>query len=168
MSKSTRVSTIIGSGPLAAQAPRRSLRVVRLVAGLLIIGALGANVAAASLGISGQQTLGVGLQDVTACDTDGFAVVPVSEYVSTSTAFVARAINLGGTTATSARAMSSACVGKTMTLVILTSNADGSGTTTVPAAAIPSSAAGNGGWSLVLPTPLLSEDIAKVVIQIED
>jgi hypothetical protein len=142
--------------------------VVRLVAGLLIIGALGANVAAASLGISGQQTLGVGLQDVTACDTDGFAVVPVSEYVSTSTAFVARAINLGGTTATSARAMSSACVGKTMTLVILTSNADGSGTTTVPAAAIPSSAAGNGGWSLVLPTPLLSEDIAKVVIQIED
>jgi hypothetical protein len=141
---------------------------VRLVAGLLIVGALGANVAAASLGISGQQTLGVGLQDVTACDTDGFAVVPVSEYVSASTAFVASAINLGGTTATSARAMSSACVDKTMTLVILTSNTGGSGTTTVPATAIPSSAAGNGGWSLVLPTALLSEDIVKVVIQIED
>lgn len=168
MSKSPRVSTVIGSGPLAAQAPRRSLRGARLVAGLLILGALGANVAAASLGISGQQTLGVGLQDVTACDTDGFAVVPVSEYVSESTAFVASALNIGGTTATSARAMNSACVDKTMSIVILTSHTGVEGTTTVPATAIPSSAAGNGGWSVGLPTALLSEDIVKVVVQIED
>ena len=83
-------------------------------------------------------------------------------------AFVASALNLGGTTATSARAMATACVGKTMSLVVVTSNTGGAGTTTIPATAIPSSAAGNGGWSLVLPTALLSEDIVKVVVQIED
>ena len=167
MKHSNRVSTVIGSGALAARPERTSPRGLRLVAGLLIVGALGANVAAASLGISGQRELGIGLQDVTACDTDGFAVVPVSDYATASSAFTVTAVQLGGTTATTSSAMAAGCAGKTLTMVLLTSNTATSGTLTVTSA-IPNSATGNVAWPVDLGATVLSADIVKVVIQIQD
>lgn len=168
-----KVKTVIGSGPLAAQAPRRRIRSARLVAAALILGALGANVAAASLGVSGSQDLGVGLQDITACDADGFLVRPVSEYDATAEAFTATVFSIGTTSnATTSAWMNGACEGKNMTLVALTTSVGtDSGTTTgtlTANTAIPADPQVSG-FTIPLPSPyLLSESVVKVVIQIQD
>lgn len=164
-----KVKTVIGSGPLAAQAPRRRIRSARLVAAALILGALGANVAAASLGVSGSQDLGVGLQDITACDADGFLVRPVSEYDATAEAFTATVFSIGTTSnATTSAWMNGACEGKNMTLVALTTDSTGATGTLTANTAIPADPEVSG-FTIPLPSPyLLSESVVKVVIQIQD
>lgn len=164
-----KVKTVIGSGPLAAQAPRRRIRSARLVAAALILGALGANVAAASLGVSGSQDLGVGLQDITACDADGFLVRPVSEYDATAEAFTATVFSIGTTSnATTSAWMNGACEGKNMTLVALTTDSEGATGTLTANTAIPADPQVSG-FTIPLPSPyLLSESVVKVVIQIQD
>ncbi len=163
-----KVSTVIGSGPLAASSRRPRVRTARLFAAALILGALGANVAAASLGVSGTQNLGVGLQDITACDVDGFLVRPVSEYDSSAEAFIAAAFSIGTTsTAEGSLWMNSLCDTMTMTLIALTTDTTGATGTLSASTVIPFAA--SSGFTIPLPSPyLLSERVVKVVVQIQD
>ena len=158
MAKSPRVATTLGSGPLAPRPGNssggdRKFRNIRLFAAALILSVIGANVAAASLGLSGTGSLGVGVQNITACDTDGFTIQPVSEYDNAATAFVATGISLG--------AMASACDGKTLTLIV--GYEDGGDAST---SQITTSSVITGG--MLLPVNIPSEQIQRIVVQISD
>jgi len=158
VAKSTRVATTLGSGPLAPRPSNssgdgRKFRNIRLFAAALILSVIGANVAAASLGLSGTGSLGVGVQNITACDTDGFTIQPISEYNTGSTAFVATGIALGS--------MASACDGKKLTLIVGYTNGGSAATSQITASSVNTT-------GMTLSVNLPSEQIQRIVVQISD
>lgn len=132
----------------------------RILAGLLIIGVLAANVFAASITFTGGASLGVGTASITGCD-DSIKVLPVSEYQEDATpGFYVTAISIGGG-ADTADAIAAACDGKSVTGVIV--GTDGSSVATIALVAITT-----GGQALTIVPALSAVDVSQVILQIAD
>ncbi len=131
----------------------------RILAGLLILGVLVANVFAASITFTGGASLGVGTASITGCD-DSIKVLPVSEYQDATPGFYVTAISIGGGTDT-ADAIAAACDGKSVTGVIV--GTDGSSVATISLVAITT-----GGQALAIDPTLSAVDVSQVILQIAD
>lgn len=131
----------------------------RILAGLLILGVLVANVFAASITFTGGASLGVGTAAITGCD-DSIKVLPVSEYQDATPGFYVTAISIGGGTDAS-DSIAAACDGKSVTGVIV-----GTGGTSV--ATIGLVAITTGGQALVIDPTLSAVDVSQVILQIAD
>jgi len=114
-----RQGTVLGSGVLKGS-PESRKRYVRIFAALLIVGVLAANVFAAAITFTSTSSLGVGTASIAACDADGFAVKPVTNFVGTK--FVVTAVSLGDGTD-----INTACQGKTVKGIILNSTSSSVG-----------------------------------------
>ena len=110
-----RQGTVLGSGVLKGS-PESRKRYVRIFAALLIVGVLAANVFAATITFTTTPTLGVGKATLTACDSDGFFVKPVTSWDGTN--FIVGSLVLGGGSAAS-DLINTDCNGKTVKGLIL-------------------------------------------------
>ena len=114
-----RQGTVLGNGVLKGS-PESRKRNVRIFAALLIVGVIAANVFAAAITFTGSSSLGVGTASVAACDADGFAVKPVTNFDGTK--FMVTALSLGDGTD-----INTACEGKTVKGIILNSTSSSVG-----------------------------------------
>lgn len=131
-----RNGTVLGRGVLSGAAGDGRRR-VRLLAALLILGVVAANVFAAAISFTGTSSLGVGTATIAACDTDGFSVKPVTAWVGSDTKFMVSSLILGsGASDSTALVINTACSGKTIKGIILSS---GTSIGAVTAAAIAAS-----------------------------
>ena len=116
-----RQGTVLGGGVLKGS-PEGRKRNVRIFAALLIVGVLAANVFAAAISFTGGSSLGVGTATIAACDADGFSVKPVTAWVGADTKFMISSLVLGsGASDSTALVINSACAGKTIKGIILSS-----------------------------------------------
>lgn len=130
-----RQGTVLGSGVLKGDGEGRR-RNIRIFAALLIVGVLAANVFAAAITFTGGSSLGVGTATIAACDTDGFSVKPVTAWVGSDTKFMISSLVLGsGASDSTALVINTACAGKTVKGIVLSS---GTSIGAVTAAAIAS------------------------------
>ena len=112
-----RQGTVLGNGVLKGS-PESRKRNVRIFAALLIVGVIAANVFAAAISFTGSSSLGVGTASIAACDADGFAVKPVTNFDGTN--FMVTELSLGAGTDTDGL-INAACNGKTVKGIILNS-----------------------------------------------
>lgn len=119
-----RHGTVLGRGVLAPGANRQNAKLrLRLLLAAVIFGAIGINVFAANISFTGSASLGTGSATIAACDTDGFSVKYVTEWVSSSTAFQVASVILGSGAGTNTTAVINAsCSGKTIDGVVLSNN----------------------------------------------
>jgi hypothetical protein len=157
-----RGQTVLGRSVLKESTGSRFGR-ARILAGLLILGVLAANVFAAAITFTGTSSLGVGTVAITGCDSS-ISVVPVSDYVgdaTTSPGFFVSKISIGGGTGTDNQ-IDAACDSHDVRGVIV--GTDGSSIATISAVSI-----ATGGQELTLdPTTLSAADIYGVVLEIAD
>jgi len=133
----------------------------RILAGLLILGVLVANVFAASITFTGGASLGVGTASITGCD-DSIKVVPVSVYqeADITPGFYVTAISIGNGT-DDGENIAAACAGKSVTGVII-------GTGGMSVATIALVAITTGGQALAIDPQLSAVDVSQVILQIAD
>lgn len=114
--------TVLGRSVLKESTGSRFGR-ARILAGLLILGVLAANVFAAAISFTGTTSLGVGSATIAGCDTDGIKAAVVSAYVDASPGpgFFVSQVSIGTSqaTTTASNKIADACAGKSIRGVVL-------------------------------------------------